>query len=59
MSEDRDDAQTRKNIDSTARAWQSMVNGANGNDNYTFDQAKRRVANARRNGDMKRDNRNR
>jgi len=59
MSEDRDNAQTRENIGATARAWQKTVNSATGNDSYTFDQAKRRVQDARRSGDMKRDNRNR
>lgn len=59
MSEDRDTAQTRENIDRTARDHQKFVNRVNGNDNYTFEQARRRVSDARRTGDMKRDNRNR
>ena len=59
MSEDRDNAQTRENINETARNWQKTVNRVNGNDKYTFEQAKRRVSNARAAGDMHRDNRNR
>ncbi len=59
MSEDRDTAQTRENINRTARDHRDFVNRVNGNDKYTFEQAKRRVSNARAAGDMKRDNRNR
>ncbi len=59
MSADRDTAQSRESINATAKAWQRTVNTVNGNDAYTFDDAKRRVTDARRNGDMKRDNRNR
>ncbi len=57
MSQDRDNAQTRENINRVARDHHKLMKKAD--PTYTFDQAKRRVSEARRKGDMKRENGNR
>ena len=57
MSQDRDNAQTRENINRVARDHHELMKKAD--PTYTFDQAKRRVSEARRKGDMKRENGNR
>lgn len=58
MGQDRDNEQTRENIGRTARAFREIVNKS-GNTGYTQEQAERRVREARRKGDMKRENGNR
>lgn len=57
MSQDRDNRETRENIDRVARDHYEFVKKAD--PTYTFDQARRRVSEARRKGDMKRENGNR
>jgi hypothetical protein len=57
-AEDRDNAQTRANIERVAKGYHELVKRA-GNNDFTFEQAKKRVSGARRKGDMKRDNKNR
>jgi len=58
MSE-RKPAKTREEaIDQTASDWLASVKRS-GNSEYTFDDARRRVAKANRQGDRKRDNGNR
>lgn len=58
MSDDRDTAQTRENIARVGRAYHDLARKA-GNTNITVEDATRRVAEARRRGDRKRDNGNR
>lgn len=58
MNEDRDTAQTRENIDRTARNWRDL-NHKMGNTSMTHTQARERVVSARTAGDLKRDNGNR
>lgn len=55
---DRDTEQTRKNIDRVARGFRDLAHKT-GNTGYTMDQARRRVSEARRKGDMKREDNNR
>jgi len=57
VSQDRDNDQTRDNINRVARDHHRLIQQAD--PTFTFDQAKRRVQEARRKGDMKRDNGNR
>ena len=57
MSEDRDNAASRRAINETARDHYNFVKKAD--PTYTFDQAKHRTQEARRKGDMKRENGNR
>ena len=57
MSQDRDNRETRENIERTARDHCEFMKRAD--PTYTYDQAKRRVSEARRKGDMKRENGNR
>ena len=55
---DRDDEQTRKNIDRVAVGYRALAHKT-GNTGYTMDEARRRVQTARRKGDMKREDNNR
>ena len=55
---DRDNPATRENIQRDAADFRKTVH-RNGNPSYTQDQAVRRVSEARRKGDMKRENGNR
>ena len=57
MSQDRDTPARREAINETARDHHAFMKKAD--PNITFDQAKRRVQEATRKGDMKRDNGNR
>lgn len=58
MSERKPAATREEAIDQTAREWLDTVHRA-GNKDYTFDDARRRVAEANRLGDRKRNNGNR
>ena len=58
MSQDRDNQATRENIQRVAAKFRETVHRT-GNTSYTQDQAVRRVSEARRKGDMKRENGNR
>ena len=55
---DRDTRETRENIQRTAAQFRETVRKT-GNTTYTQEQAVRRVSEARRKGDMKRENGNR
>ena len=57
MSQDRDNAQTRENINRVAKDHHRLIKKAD--PTYTFDQATRRVSKAREKGDRKRENGNR
>ncbi len=57
MPPDRDDRETRENINRVARDHHRFMQKAD--PTFTFDQAKHRVQEARRKGDMKRENGNR
>ena len=58
MSQDRDNPNTRDNIDRVARGFMETVHKT-GNTKYTFEQAQARVKGARERGDRKRENGNR
>ena len=58
MSQDRDNPATRENIQRVASEFRKTVHRT-GNTSYTQEQAVRRVSDARRKGDMKRENGNR
>jgi hypothetical protein len=58
MREDKPAGTREEAIDQTAREWLDTVRRA-GNTDYTFDDARRRVARANRLGDRKRSNENR
>ena len=57
MSQDRDNEQTRARINEVARDHHRLIQKAD--PTYTFDQARRRVSEARAKGDMRRENGNR